>query len=360
MADAGGRIVRSRAGTGGSARLTWKGTDNSGAMLPDGRYTATLAAWDDAGNAATKSWTITLDTTGPRITPVVSLRAFSPNGDGASDTSLLGWTADEPGSGTVSLKQGSTKVRTWRVPAATSWSVAWDGRRADGSRVPDGRYTVRVKLTDAAGNRRVATTSVVVDRTASSLDWSQDFYPQDGDALRPTSRLGWQLARDATVTLRLYDDQGSLVRTIWSDRSKKAGTRGWTWNGRRADGTFVPQGRYTARLTVTSPLSTQELTQTVLVGAFSVTPSATKVYPGQKLVVRAASVEPLDGKPVITFKQPGVAAIKVTATRLANGTYKAVFVVKSGSTGTATVKVRATDSTGGINTTSIPVRVGAR
>jgi hypothetical protein len=201
---------------------------------------------------------------------------------------------------------------------------------------------------------------VVVDRTASSLKWSQDFYPQDGDALRPTARVGWRLTRDARITLRLYDEQGSLVRTVWSDRSKKAGTRGWTWNGRHADGTFVEQGRYTARLTVTSPLSTQELTQTVLVGAFSVAPSATRVYPGQKLVIRAASVEPLDGKPVISFKQPGVAAVRVTATRLANGTYKAVFFVKSGSAGTASVKVKATDSAGGRNTTSISVRVGAR
>jgi spore germination protein YaaH/flagellar hook assembly protein FlgD len=360
VTNAAGQTVRSRSGTGGSARLTWKGTDNSGRMLADGRYTATLAAWDDAGNAATKSWAITLDTAGPRITPVVAPSAFSPNGDGVSDQALIGWTADEPGSGTVQLKRGTTTVRTWRVPAATSWSVPWDGRLADGSRVPDGRYTVRVKLTDAAGNTRTATTSVVVDRTASSLRWSQDFYPQDGDDLRPTARLSWRLARSASMTLRLYDDQGSLVRTVWSDRLKKAGTRAWTWNGRRADGTLVPQGRYTARLTVTSPWSTQELTQAVTVAGFSVTASAPKVYPGQTLTIRATSIEPLAGKPIVVFKQPGLAAIKVTATRLANGTYKAVFTVKAGSTGAAAVRVRGTDSAGGTNTTSISVRIGAR
>ncbi len=277
-----------------------------------------------------------------------------------SDRSLLGWTADEPGSGTVRLKKGSTVVRTWHVSAATSWSVAWDGRRADGSRVPDGRYTVRVRLLDAAGNKRTAKTTVIVDRTASSLRWSSDFYPQDGDALRPTAKLGWRLTRDATMTLRLYDERGALVRTVWTDRAKKAGTRGWTWNGRLADGTFVPQGRYTARLTVTSSLATQDLTQTVLVAGFLVAPSASKVYPGQTLTIRAASVEPLDGRPVVTFKQPGLAAVRVTATRLANGTYRAVFTVRSGSTGDAKVKVSATDSGSGYNTTLITVRVGAR
>jgi flagellar hook assembly protein FlgD len=360
VADPTGRIVRSRSGAGGSARLTWTGTDNGGGLLPDGRYTATLAAWDDAGNAATTSWTITLDTTGPRITPVVSPRAFSPNGDGTADTSLVAWTADEPGTGWVRIRQGSTTVRTWRVSAAGTWSVAWDGRRADGSRVPDGQYTILVKLVDAAGNARKARATVVVDRTASSLAWAQDFYPQDGDALRPSSRLSWRLLRDATMTLRLFDERGSLVRTVWRDRSKRAGTRGWTWNGRRADGTLVPQGWYTARLTVTSPLSTQELTQEVLVGAFAVVPSATKVYPGQKLVIRATSVEPLDGTPVVVFKQPGLAATRITATRLANGTYKAVFLVESGSPGTAVVTIKATDTAGGRNTTAISVRVGAR
>ena len=277
-----------------------------------------------------------------------------------SDSSLLGWTADEPGSGTVKLKKGSSTVRKWHVSATTSWSVAWDGRRADGSRVPDGRYRVRVRLRDAAGNKRTAKTTVIVDRTASSLRWSSDFYPQDGDALRPTAKLRWRLTRDATMTLRLYDEQGALVRTAWTNRAKRAGTRGWTWNGRRADGAFVPQGRYTARLTVTSPFATQDLTQTVLVAGFSITPSASKVYPGQRLTIRAASVEPLDGRPVVIFKQPGLAAVRVTATRRANGTYRARFIVRSGSTGAAKVKVRAKDSGGGTNRTFITVRVGKR
>ena len=89
-----------------------------------------------------------------------------------------------------------------------------------------------------------------MDRTAGFLRWSGSFFPQDGDALAATARLTWRLTRAATTTLALYDASGGLVRTVWTNRSQAAGTRTWTWDGRLADGTYAPQGAYTAMLTV--------------------------------------------------------------------------------------------------------------
>jgi hypothetical protein len=96
-----------------------------------------------------------------------------------------------------------------------------------------------VDVRDAGGNRTLASTVVVVDRTASFLRWSRAFYPQDGDALLPTSQLGYRLARDAKTTLRLYDAAGRLVRTVWSvaRRATAGGTGpgagGWRMAGSR-------------------------------------------------------------------------------------------------------------------------------
>jgi flagellar hook assembly protein FlgD len=360
VSNAAGTLVRSASGTGATAALTWAGTDKAGARVPDGRYTVALAGYDDAGNPAVRTWVVTVDTEGPAVAPKASPSIFSPNRDGASDTTVLSWSANEKGSGTARIYKGATLIRSWTITSRTSGSVTWNGRKASGTAVSDGRYTFKVSLKDAAGNRRSASTPVIVDRTARILRWSRNFFPQDGDGIRPTAALTWRLTRSATTTLRIYDAGGALVRTVWSQRAQAAGTRSWTWNGRLTDGTLVPQGRYTARLTVRSTFGTQVLTRSVWAAAFAVTPSATTVAPGQSLTVRFVSVEPLASRPTVTFGQPGRAGVKVAATRLADGSYRATFTVRPGPAGAGSVKVAATDAAGGANATTIAITIGAR
>ena len=124
----------------------------------------------------------------------------------------------------------------------------------------------------------------------------------------------------------------------------------------------MPQGRYVARLTVTSPYGKQEITRSVWAAGFAITPSASTVKAGQTLTVRISTIEPLSTRPVVTLTQPGRAGVKVIATRLADGTYRASFAVAAGTAGTAgtgSVKVTARDTGGRANTTSIPIRIAA-
>ena len=348
VTDGAGVLVRSASGGGPSAALTWAGTDQNGKQVPDGRYTVALAGYDDAGNPAVRTWVVTVDTAGPKVTPKVSPSIFSPNGDGAADRTAISWSADEEGTGTARIYKGTTLLRSWTITSRSTGSVTWNGRKASGTAVADGRYILKVSLKDAAGNRRSASTTVIVDRTARSLRWSHGFFPQDGDGLRPTAGLTWRLTRPATTTLALYDADGTLVRTVWSRRPQGAGARSWTWNGRLSDGSLVPQGRYTARLTVRSSLGTQVLERPVWAAAFAVTPSATTVAPGQKLTVRFVSAEPLAGRPTVTFKQPGRPGVKIAATRLPDGSYKATFTVRTGPAGGGSLKVAANDTAAGV------------
>jgi hypothetical protein len=223
--------------------------------------------------------------------------------------------------------------------------------------VAEGRYAFRVDVKDAAGNRRVTSTPVVVDRTASYLRWSRAFYPQDADTLAQSSLLTWTLARDATTSLKVYDAGGHQVTTAWTGRRQAAGHRQWTWYGKRSDGSYVPQGTYQARLTVTSVLGTVTITRTVSVAAFSIAPSATRLRAGQTLRLSFRSNEPLGSTPVVTFKQAGLAAASVRATRLADGSYRASFRVRAGGAGAATVRVSARDNEGRSNATAVAVRV---
>jgi FlgD Ig-like domain len=197
-----------------------------------------------------------------------------------------------------------------------------------------------------------------VDRTASFLRWSHAFYPQDGDALEATASITWQLSRAAVTTMRLYDDQGRLIRTVWKERSQRAGRRGWTWDGKLADGSYVSPGRYQARLTVTSSLGTVVLGRRVWVTPYIVSLSATSVRPGQTLTVRFSTVEPLANRPKVVLRQPGLSAVTTKAAK-SNGRYVATFVIRGGGAGAAQVEIRARDAGGRVNRLSMALRVGS-
>ncbi len=82
-----------------------------------------------------------------------------------------------------------------------------------------------------------------------------------------------------------------------------------------------------------------------------------RVRAGQTLTITFRSVEPLSSRPTATFSQPGKASVKVTATMLSNGSYRASFRVQAGAAGAATVRITARDSGGRTNATTISVTI---
>ena len=66
--------------------------------------------------------------------------------------------------GTVATLAGST--------GRGSHTIAWDGRQSDGTRAPDGKYTLVVKATDSGGND--ITTSVKLRGKVTAVESSSD------------------------------------------------------------------------------------------------------------------------------------------------------------------------------------------
>jgi hypothetical protein len=223
--------------------------------------------------------------------------------------------------------------------------------------VPDGRYVFRISGRDAAGNGAVLSIPITVDRTLSTLRWSRSsFYPQDGDAIARSSRLTFSLKRTASVSVGIYSG-ATLVRTIWTNRAMAAGSWGWTWDGRNAAGVMLARGSYTARVTAVSSLGASVLTRSIVVDAFSARLSATTLRAGQTLTVTMTSTEPLRAAPIVSFTQPGRAAVKRTATSLSSGRYRVTFTVASGAAGIATIRIAGRDTAGGLNVTTRSVTI---
>ena len=340
-----------RTGIGAPARASWDGRTAGGSAAPDGSYRVRLVAGDAAGNRVARSWTVRVDTTAPTIA-ATGPATFSPNGDGAADVARLTWTASEAITGTARIVKGSTIVRSWAITAARGGAVAWTGLNSAGAAVGDGTYAFRVTGRDAAGNLRIRSVPIVVDRTLSTVRWSPAaFFPQDGDGLAPSSRLTFRLARPATVTARIYAG-ATVIRTIWSNRAMAAGSHGFTWDGRNAAGAFVPKGAYTAKVTTTSAIGTSVLTRSVTADAFRTIVSSGAVAAGQQLTVTVRATEALRAAPTISLIQPGHTAVRKAATSLGGGRYRVSFVVARGPSGTAWVVVAGRDTAGGLNTSS--------
>ncbi len=359
---AGGRPgvpVRTIAGPGGSPRVSWNGRTDRGLPAPDGRYRLTLAVFDEAGNSQARAWDVVVDGTAPIAVLSATPPAFSPNGDGTADRTVVRWSSAEAATVTIRITHGTRTVRTFPTHrAVTGGAFAWDGR-APGGRVADGVYGVRITAQDGAGNRRTVVLRLVVDRTAGRLRWKPAaFYPQDLDALARTATASFRLARRATTTLQVVGPSGAPVRTAWHGRRLGPGTARWTWDGRDGGGALVPAGGYTLVLTASGRYGTTVLRQAVVVDAFAVSLSATKLRAGQHLTVTFRSVEPLGGRPAVTFDQTGLRPVRLAATAAGPGRWTVTFRVAKGGAGPASIRVAATDAGGHANVTlrSVSVR----
>jgi spore germination protein YaaH/flagellar hook assembly protein FlgD len=257
-----GAAVRSGSQAGKSPAFTWDGRDQAGAVVADGRYRLTLWTADASNNRAERGFDVTVDRTAAAVTSAASRGYFSPDGDGHQDTLPLSWSANEALTGVVRLRNAAgTSVRSWSFTKRTSWKTAWTGRTRAGAFVPAGRYTFLVKGRDRAGNLTQVTRTILVDGTIAAVRWThRSFDPR----ARQTSRVVIAFRRAAKIDVAIYQG-GTLVRTIWTNRSVKSGTYHWTWTGKTAAGTYVKPGVYKVTVTARSKFGTTRFSRSVTV-----------------------------------------------------------------------------------------------
>ena len=354
---AGGPAVRTQVGAGATVTAAWNGRADDGSVVADGSYSLTLGALDAAGNAATRTWTVLVDSTPPVLSLTATPPTFSPDGDGITDSARLAWTASEAGTGSLRILRGKTLIRRWSL-SGTSGTLAWTGRDAAGRAVPDGRYVLSLDVMDASGNRAVSSAPLILDRTVGFLRTAPGlFFPQDGDALAATSTLSFRLTHTADVTLAILDASGGIVRRAMTGSTRVAGTWTWRWDGRVTGGAMAPRGTYVAALTVVGPYGTTVLRRSIIADAFIGTLSATTLAAGQKLTVRFRSAEPLAALPTASLRQSGLAPLAMAVVKLADGSFSASAVIAAGAPGPATVFLTARDALRHVNSSTLPVIV---
>jgi flagellar hook assembly protein FlgD len=179
--DANGTAVRRAAlGVQEARRHVWRwdGRSSAGGVLPDGRYRVILRAWGDEGTSRQSASTVAVThpdagrlvlsrpTVHPAATAVVDSLAASYVRAGFSEQQRLygAYYGDRPirltarfvvvdSDGVKVLERTSTKYRP---------DFSWTARNAAGRPLEPGAYTLRVRITDEAGNARTIRRGVVV------------------------------------------------------------------------------------------------------------------------------------------------------------------------------------------------------
>ena len=86
---------------------------------------------------------------------------------------------------------------------------------------------------------------MVVQRAVSlSLSNGDRYFSPDGDGSEDSIGFSYVLTAPATVTIRIRDETGGLVRRVETDTPRSEGGQSFSWDGRDEDGARVPDGVY--------------------------------------------------------------------------------------------------------------------
>ncbi|HEY6057677.1 MAG TPA: glycosyl hydrolase family 18 protein [Candidatus Limnocylindrales bacterium] len=239
-----------------------------GRVVPDGTYLLQLVGTHDGVTYSLPSakpvtgaqlarYAVTVDTSGPGGTTGLSARALSPNGDGRfDDVTATGTAAGAAKWSLVAAPIGDggavgAPVLTLggRTGAGGTARVTWDGRADDGTVVPDGRYRLTLRVTDAAGNGPVGTWDVGLDTQAPTVTASSSpaLFSPDGDGVADRAVLTWTSDERASGWLRIL--HGTTLVRRWPIAAGSTGRIGW--DGRDASHRLVADGRYVVEAELT-------------------------------------------------------------------------------------------------------------
>jgi len=143
-------------GTGTGFSAIWDGRDQSGNKIPDGIYSVRLSGTDLSGILfPTKSAAVTVDTKPPNVTSVsVSPSSFNPI---TGKTTTLNYTLSESCYVTVKIYNSTRALKRTLLNGVLQTSgprsIVWNGKDSSGNIVPPGTYTIKIYVSDKAGNK---------------------------------------------------------------------------------------------------------------------------------------------------------------------------------------------------------------
>ncbi len=254
----GSAFVYTRKSVPVPSMVSWDGKDDSGVKVPDGSYTLSLRAWDDNGNQNLdylSCLTVVVDSTKPlasarSLEPTMIL---SPDGDRKKDTIAFRNTGSVESGWKIELfdSMGNLVRSREYTDRSAPADFEWDGTANDGSRVPDGSYSLNLSTRDEAGNlAQSEVKNIVVDTKRPGVSVSTDrvVMSPNGDGISDSLLImpsfesfenlsSWEVA--------VHNPEKTRVWRVWGGAENPPETS-YTFTGFSEAGQAFADGQYEA------------------------------------------------------------------------------------------------------------------
>jgi flagellar hook assembly protein FlgD/outer membrane protein OmpA-like peptidoglycan-associated protein len=247
--DAAGKDVKTLVWRGrADDKFEWDGRGDDGRVLPDGLYTYSMSATDQAGNTgASKPIALRIDTEKKPVRISTDLVYFSPFGSGTKTrVRIIPFLAVTTGVDSFTIQvHGSdgAVVRTYSGRAKAPDESLWDGIDDNGKRVADGKYTATLLVSYANGSKPTAeTTPFFVDNHVPQVDVSADamLFSPTADSRLPVVTVKQTSSTEDLWEGEMRSSAGQKVRGwFW-----KGAAAGFAWDGKDDNGNLMPDGYY--------------------------------------------------------------------------------------------------------------------
>ncbi|MFH1219255.1 MAG: PKD domain-containing protein [Candidatus Eisenbacteria bacterium] len=268
------RLVTGENRTAGTYNDVWDGTDDDGGIVPDDSYYFVAEA-RMPGNL-TQLYDITgTGITGTRRAIGGSVATFPRNFSPWEDQfSVIGYNVPVAGEVTADIcpldyDGERIKALIGREPQTRgAHTVIWDGTNDAGNLIIGGNWLVTIWSYDLTGNGVVTGGN---RPSISNVSANPNYYDPSYHADEPVGfrnvEVAYSLSERADVTLRVFDFNYNLIRTI-RQGGVDAGTHSLAWDGRNFNGELCTDKKYRLALSGADSESNQSVTMYTFVALF--------------------------------------------------------------------------------------------
>ncbi len=238
--DSKGKSVKKYTWSGAKNEVIWDGTDESGNIAADGKYSIVVFSTDDAGNSfSTDLNGIVLDNRETKIYLTADREGISPNNDKVLDTQtfeirttvkedLLSWNFDirrEDGTSVFALSDKDSA----NLPA----TITWNGADSTGT-VCEGTFTGTLNVVYKKGNRVNAVSSPFVCTATPpqlKVQTAPEYFSPDNDGIDDDLFIkltGTTKAKIKNWSFVINDPKG---KAFWKTEGKSSLTERIIWDG---------------------------------------------------------------------------------------------------------------------------------
>jgi flagellar hook assembly protein FlgD len=188
--------------------------------------------------------TVRLEAAGRPQAPIIALakvtpEAFSPNGDGVFDATVVSVSLTKTASWSVELRDAGGKRLGSFSGEGTYGELTWPGTDADGHPYADGVYTAVASASAALGEVAPKTARITIDTVSpglTSVVALPGTFSPNGDGCDDSTSVRYVPSENCSIRVAVVAADGSSRRRLSEWHSQNSAAHSVTWDGKVSDG----------------------------------------------------------------------------------------------------------------------------